>query len=293
MRTPTPSKFSFSLMNADYVQLNKTWDYKNVASPFYRLYLIDDGEGRLSTSEQNILIEKDHLYLIPSFTVFNQSCASYLSQYYIHIFEETADGSSLFANNKVLMKLPATEMDKYLMQRIATLNPSRGLHKSDNPKVYEKAEIMRDFLELNNRLSVADLLETKGILLQLLARFAGSTQFTHQAITPVPYKIQEAIAYIEANISTMLTVGTLAERANQSRDHFSKLFYQQTGERPLDYIHHKKIERAQFLLLTTAMPLSVIAEETGFESFSYFSRIFKKIAGCTPGAYKQSHNDVI
>lgn len=288
-----PSKFSFSLMNADYVQLNKSWDYKNVASPFYRLYLIDEGEGQLSTSSQNLLIEKDHLYLIPSFTVFNQSCKRFLSQYYIHIFEESADGSSLFANNRVLIKLPANDIDKQLMQRIVALNPNRGLRQNDNPKVYEKAATMRDFLELNNRLSLANLLETKGILLQLLARFVDSTQFTHQAITPVPYKIQEAIAYIEANISTILTVGTLADRANQSRDHFSKLFYQQTGERPLDYIHHKKIERAQFLLLTTAMPLSVIVEETGFESFSYFARIFKKIAGCTPGAYKKAHGEVI
>jgi AraC family transcriptional regulator len=54
----------FSLLNADKVNLNKSWNYKNVISPFYRLYLIDHGAGTLSHPEQSMTREKGFLYLI-------------------------------------------------------------------------------------------------------------------------------------------------------------------------------------------------------------------------------------
>ncbi|WP_366087768.1 helix-turn-helix transcriptional regulator [Mucilaginibacter sp.] len=71
-------------------------------------------------------------------------------------------------------------------------------------------------------------------------------------------------------------------------DYFSRLFYENTGERPLSYIQVKRIERAQLLLTTTNLSFYDIAAETGFENLSYFSRIFKKITGQPPGAYKKT-----
>jgi transcriptional regulator GlxA family with amidase domain len=109
-------------------------------------------------------------------------------------------------------------------------------------------------------------------------------KFSSNNISP---KIPDAANYIGTHLTEKLTVEMLASRANLSVDYFSKLFYQETGERPLPFIQRKRIERSQFLLVTTDMPLAVIAAETGFEDISYFSRIFKKITGYTPGNYKR------
>jgi YesN/AraC family two-component response regulator len=49
----------------------------------------------------------------------------------------------------------------------------------------------------------------------------------------------------------------------------------------------KRIERAQYLITTTNLSYIEIAEETGFENVSYFSKIFKKVTSLTPGQYKQ------
>jgi transcriptional regulator GlxA family with amidase domain len=101
-------------------------------------------------------------------------------------------------------------------------------------------------------------------------------------------KISDAINYIQTNLQQNITVAQLAKRANHNADYFSRLFYENTGERPLSYIQSKRIERAQLLLATTNLPFYEIASETGFENLSYFSRIFKSITGQTPGMYKKN-----
>jgi len=49
----------------------------------------------------------------------------------------------------------------------------------------------------------------------------------------------------------------------------------------------KRIERAQYLIATTQLSYTQIAEDTGFETLPYFSKIFKKVTGLTPGEYRK------
>ena len=283
------NRLTFSLLNADHVLLNKSWSYHNVISPFYRLYLIDNGMGMLSNPDQSLPLEKGFLYLIPSFTIVNQTCPFFLSQYYIHFIEETADGSSLFADNRRLMKVKATGTDLACFKRLLAINPGRDLQKSDDPKVYEKSNILNGFRNINAQLPLENLVETQGIILILLSRFLHNEEYRSERKNLIPSKIPEAINYIQTNLSGDITVEELARRANLSTDYFSRSFYRHTGLRPLQFINQKRIERAQFLILTTNFTFAEIAAETGFESLSYFSRIFKTVTGQTPGFYRDNH----
>ncbi|WP_314519169.1 AraC family transcriptional regulator [Xanthocytophaga agilis] len=279
-------KSNFSLLNADYVKLNKSWNYQNVISPFYRLYLIVQGEGSVFNASKEYSLESGYLYLIPSFTICNHFCTNYLNQYYLHFMEESADGTSLFDSNRKIFKIPAIDTDYILFQRILKLNPNRGLQSSDNPKEYEKQPILKGFQEKNQLLPLCAYVETQGILLQFLARFLGLENYQPVNAANIPSKVLQTIRYIQTHLQLPLTVEDLAERVSLNSDYFSRLFYQYTGERPLSYIQQKRIERAQFLLITTDFPFSEIAAETGFETISYFYRIFKKNTCQTPGEYK-------
>lgn len=286
-----PLKSTFSLLNTDYLQLDNRWNYINVISPFYRLYLIDDGEAEISNLDALVKLEKGYLYLIPSFTIFNQVCTSYLSQYYIHIIEESENGNSLFGANRKLMKVKATAIDFECFKRIVEINPGRDLRQSDNPKVYEKTNIIKGFKDFNDKMPLSISFETQGLLLQLLSRFLVLPNFSDASNKNIPSKILDAINYIGINLTMNLSVEYLAHRANQSADHFSRLFFENTGVRPLNYIQIKRIERAQFLIISSDFTLSKIATETGFDSLSYFNRIFKRITGKTPSGYKSFHNN--
>ena len=52
-------------------------------------------------------------------------------------------------------------------------------------------------------------------------------------------------------------------------------------------MHEKRIERAQYLMITTQMTFAEIAAQAGFENVFYFSKIFKKITGMSPGTYRK------
>jgi AraC family transcriptional regulator len=284
---------TFSLLNTDRVELDKSWNYKNVISTFYRLYLIEDGEAILYNPTETITLEKGYLYLVPSFTYFNTHCDGYLEQYYLHFVEEAQNGRSLFAANRNLLKTKANEIDMENFRRIIKLNPNRGLQRSHDPKAYEKLPVLQSNAEMNNVMQLSAYTETQGILLQLLSRFLTPECFKPDQNNIIHSKVLDAINYIQTNLQVNITVAELAERANQSADHFSRLFIESTGERPLVYIRHKKIEQAQVLLSTTDRSLSEIAIDTGFDSLSYFSKMFKQITGLSPSNYKQNNSMMI
>ena len=283
-------KHSFSLLNVDYVQLGHRWNYKNVISPYYRLYYIDDGRGFINSQKNSWLLEPGYMYIIPSFTLCNLSCTEYLSQYFIHFFENAAESISLFHNNRTVMKIKAGDMDIIQFKRVLQINPDRKINRSDNPKVYEKNVFYKEYEELNNRQSDNIFIETQGIILQLIARFMGSAYFLQTDTSAIPSKVVDLIEFIQINLIRKLTVAMLAKKANLHPDYFSRLFLQLTGQRPLTYIHERRIERAQFLIVTSDMSLSQIAEQTGFDSVPHLLKIFKKVTSLTPGQYRAQHH---
>jgi AraC-like DNA-binding protein len=283
-------KYSFSLLHIDYVKLNHKWNYNNVISPYYRLYYIDEGNGFISNNSGRLILEPGFLYLIPSFTICNLNCEEYLSQYFIQFFEESPDGISLFNQNRRVLKLAATEMDVTLIKQMLQHNPGRGINRSDNPKVYEKENYYKEYRSLNDKMKMHQKFENQGILLQLISRFLNATDYKQNAPQTKPSKILDTMSYIQLHLSENLTVAELAQRVNQNQDYFSKQFLLHTGQRPLNYIHEKKIERAQYLIATTDKTFLEIALDTGFSNLPHFSKIFKQIVSLTPGEYR-SKND--
>lgn len=285
-------RHSFSLLHLDYVKLTARWNYPNVISPYFRIYYIDEGQGYIFSDQEKIRLEPGFLYIIPSFTLCNLQCDHSLSQYFLHFFEESADGISLFEYNRRTMRVKARATDLENFKRLLEINPGRGINRSDDPKEYEKVDLYRDYQALNNTVSESTFIETQGIILQLISRFLNSRKFKLKKTSPIPSKVLESISYIQLNLKQNLTVGLLAKRASLHQDYFSRLFYRFTGERPLSYIHMKRIERAQYLIATTSLPYIVIAEETGFDNIPHFCKVFKKVTSLTPGEYKKKNEQV-
>lgn len=281
--------YNFSLLNVDYVKLNEKWNYNSVISPYFRIYYIDAGEGFVSTKQEKIKLEQGYLYIIPSFTLCHLSCDSFLSQYFLHFFEESAENLSLFELNRKVIKIKAKEIDIVNFKRLLQINPGRGINRSDNPSVYEKNTFYKDYQELNNNVNDSVYFETQGILLQMISRFLNAQIFKTKNSDPIPSKILEAVRYIQINLKDNITVNQLANRANLQKDYFSRLFFKYTGQRPLTYLHEKRIEHAQYLIATTALTFNEIAEKTGFESLPHFSKIFKKITSLAPNQYRKQH----
>ncbi|MBS1601711.1 MAG: helix-turn-helix transcriptional regulator [Bacteroidetes bacterium] len=283
-------KESFVLLNIDHVNLGAKWNYKDVLSPYYRMYYIDGGQGLIYSQKQTWSLEPGFMYLIPGFTLCNLLCTARLSQYFIHFFEDTGDGISLFHNSNTVFKVRASDMDIANFKRLLQINPCRKLNRSDNPRAYEKHAYYQEYEELNNSQSYDLFLETQGILLQLVSKFVPLKNQTRTDSTGIPSKVMDLLGYIQLNLGNPLTVTSLARLVSLHPDYLSRLFVKMTGQRPLAYIHNKRIERAQHLIVTTDMSLSQIAETMGFDNVQHFTKVFRKITSLTPGRYREQHN---
>lgn len=278
---------TFTLLNVDRVQLDARWNYQHVISPYYRIYYIADGEGTLSGAGGSVALEPGFLYIIPSFTLCNMRCEHYLDQYFVQFFEDSTDGISLFAQHRSIGKVPASETDRLLFNRLLDINPGRGINRSDNPKVYEKDVYYREYQELNNLQNPAISMETQGILWQLTSRFLAPGIPDAQQQNAAPVKLAETLDYIALNLHAELTVNFLAARVNQHPDYFSRQFKAFTGTRPLHYILDKRIERAQYLMATTRLSYAEISAQLGFGDISHFSKAFRKSTGMAPRDYRK------
>ena len=88
--------------------------------------------------------------------------------------------------------------------------------------------------------------------------------------------------------SSDLSLQALANESGYSRVHFVRMFRAATGYSPHNYLLNLKLERARELLKNPSLSLIDIALDCGFSSHSHMSRLFHKIVGVTPSAYRRS-----
>lgn len=104
--------------------------------------------------------------------------------------------------------------------------------------------------------------------------------------------IAKAIEYMSQNYAQPITLTDTATAIHLSPNHLSKLFPEVSGNTFLDYLTNIRIKKARELLDNTDIPITYIAFDCGFGSFSSFSRIFKRLNGCTPSTYRDRKKSV-
>lgn len=263
------------------------WQFDNVISPFSRLYLITDGEGWVFHNREKFFLKPGYLYLIPSFTYSKYHCDTFLEQYYISFLDEMKDGLSIYETKSFQYEVKAHTIDYPLFERLLSLNPGRTIAKSD-PKTYDNQPDLLSFNLPVPRQTLGAFTESQGILLQLFSRFFSEDTAKEAGKVKSYRRLASAIQYIHKNLQEKLTVEQLAADSCLNPDYFSRLFLEITGVRPIEYIHNKRLERAQLLLTTTNASLTEIADTVGISNLSYFSRLFKRRFNIPPAKYRET-----
>jgi AraC family transcriptional regulator len=106
-----------------------------------------------------------------------------------------------------------------------------------------------------------------------------------------PWQIREVASRVETNLDKPIRSSELAIAVRLSPCHFSRVFRTSFGESPLEYITKKRIERAKQLMLSTDSSLGHIALDCGFADQAHFSRMFRRVTGDSPSAWRRSSID--
>lgn len=99
--------------------------------------------------------------------------------------------------------------------------------------------------------------------------------------------VKGILDYINKHLFDDITIEKLCENLHLSKYYLCHLFKDATGLTVMNYITERRISEAKKALTASIKPVSYIADQTGFESFSVFSRTFKRVTGFTPLGYRK------
>ncbi len=99
--------------------------------------------------------------------------------------------------------------------------------------------------------------------------------------------IKKAVSYIAKNYYNKFTLEDVANSVNLSPAYFSTVFKKVTEISFSKYLNNVRVEESKYLLLNTEYSVMDIAIAVGYEDQGYYTKVFKKITGMTPGDYKK------
>lgn len=93
--------------------------------------------------------------------------------------------------------------------------------------------------------------------------------------------------YIHQHYSEDISRTMLADMVYLNPDYLARLFKKQTQTSIINYITTYRLEKAKELLLNPDIPVGTVALKVGYGNYSYFSKLFKDVVGCTPNEYRK------
>ena len=98
--------------------------------------------------------------------------------------------------------------------------------------------------------------------------------------------IYKAVDYIKRNYANPITLEEVANHVYLNPSYFSKIFKSEMNCTFVAYVNKVRINASKSLLLNNSIPLSDILALVGFDDQSYFTKVFKKEVGITPGKFR-------
>lgn len=155
-----------------------------------------------------------------------------------------------------------------------------------------QTEIIRLFEQCFHALTKGFALQQMLFCSQALHHLLGQLFFGNPLFSPGMrsssfHDLSQTVTWLRENIGQKLTLDDMAAHADLSVSHFSQLFKRQIGQTPLEYFINLKVQHACHLLDTTTQPIKSISYALGYEDPYYFSRLFRKVMGISPKAYRE------
>jgi len=125
---------------------------------------------------------------------------------------------------------------------------------------------------------------------EILHEFGESAPAFPQAVRGglAPWQIRKVTSHIEANLDQPIRNEDLAALVRLNPSHFGRSFRNSFGEPPHEYVIRRRVERAQGLMLSTDATLSEIALDCGLADQSHLTRLFRRMAGESPRAWRRA-----
>jgi AraC-like DNA-binding protein/mannose-6-phosphate isomerase-like protein (cupin superfamily) len=281
------NQIDFKVLAVQRTKAGRWWDFRHVISPFSRLWLILDGRATVRHHSREFSLRAGQLHLVPPFTEHDCFCPHRFDHYHLHFVSRQRTGVDLLSLLEFEFQMPAPIETLRRLQRLEAVCPDRKLPCFDpSREEYRQQPIAAE--QADREMNAADWFEARGLLTLLLAPFLRTARIhpgTHARVSQQFLAVQE---FLHANMHQPLVLADLARAAKLHPTYFSDRFCELVGIRPLEYLMQRRLERAQYLLVTSAASVKEIAAQVGFLDAAYFTRAFTRNCGRSPSDYRAS-----
>ncbi|MDB5190983.1 MAG: AraC family transcriptional regulator [Segetibacter sp.] len=168
---------------------------------------------------------------------------------------------------------------------------NNGIFKKDDPFINvglnkDLLVLLRNLIEMVRSTSTGYNQMIAGITLQILGLVNAISQHQEYDDNPVGKHISKAKFLLQESLEKPVDMEKLARELPMGYSSFRKAFKKITGESPNQYHLNLRLNRAKDLLTGTALNINEVADQTGFDSVFYFSKLFKKKNGVSPKHFR-------
>ncbi|MCR4762513.1 MAG: AraC family transcriptional regulator [Lachnospiraceae bacterium] len=131
-------------------------------------------------------------------------------------------------------------------------------------------------------------------LIRILTLYRSQTHKKNAAAAPeseTAERFSQILQFINDNYASVTSIAEVSDRLHVSESSLCRMFRSKLDSTPTEYINRLKIEYACNRLVESHRSVTQIGHDCGFESCSYFVRVFKRVTGCTPSQYREQNHD--
>ena len=96
--------------------------------------------------------------------------------------------------------------------------------------------------------------------------------------------------YLNEHYNDEISLESITKKFNINRNKLNNIFLNKTSKTCLNYLMDLRIDMAKIILANTELPVSEVAGRVGYSDSNYFTKIFKKMTGSTPSAFRNSNS---
>jgi AraC-like DNA-binding protein len=252
------------------------------AHSFFELFFVEEGEGWYSIGDRQVWAKSGDLFLIAPGEVHDPSGLDRATKWIVGFEAEAFNPSYIDAN--IFLMLPSRVMESFLPVNNLELK-HLSIPAPERSRWLALLKQLRD--ELGNQ--EPSFIEAARALLMLLlietSRFTElcSPQRSSKRSSPI---VEKVLYFIAINYPNSIGLQEVAKEVNLSPAYLTDLIRRETGKTVGNWIVERRMTEARHLLLETDRPVNQIAESVGYFDSSYFIRLFRRLNGTTPQAWR-------
>ena len=172
------------------------------------------------------------------------------------------------------------------------LTQSSPVHEAQTEELRALLENELLFLSLHADAPVLQLIGHLYLFLDALVRSSIPAHASAASAYP-DARVRSAIELMEQSYQSSVTVADVARSVGLNKSYFGKVFKEQTGRTPQQYLIALRMARATELLKMTSLSVAEVGTEVGYPDQLLFSRAFKNVYGLSPRAWRKQNSKLV